>query len=175
MPSKINVYMLDEMRSRFAGVEHCIVVRYSGVTSAEMTDLRATIRKDKASMVVMKNTLAARAFQEMGRGDDFTQFLDGPVAVVYGDDPAAAVRSMTDWDKKKKKLQIVGGMVGGRAIAKEQVAYLATLPPLPVMRAMALGAVAAPLTSLLSVCNEVVRSFMRATEKLAEKKAEAGQ
>ena len=171
MPSKMNVYMLDEMRSRLSGVNHCIVVKYTGVTSSEMTDLRAAVRKGKANLVVLKNSLATRAFREMGRSDAFLKLLDGPVAVAYGDDPALLVRLMADWDKKKKKLQMLGGLVGGQAIAKEQVAGLANLPPLPVMQALALGAVAAPLTSFLGVCNEVVRSFMRVSEQLAEKKA----
>ena len=169
MPSKINVYMLDALRSRFTDVEYCVVVTYTGVTSAEMTDLRSAIRKDKGNLMVVKNTLASRAFRDLGRDEKFIAMLDGPVALAYGPDPASLVRAMADWDKKRKKLQIMGGMLGGQAIPKESVAALAMMPSLPQMRAIALGSIVAPLTTFLNVCNEVIRSFMRVTDEIAKK------
>jgi len=173
MPSKINVYMLEELQSQFADVQHCVVVAYTGVTSAEMTDLRAAIRKENGSLMVVKNTLASRAFRGLGRDEGFVALLDGPVALAYGKDTAGIVRAMTDWDKKKKKLAFRGGMLSGQAIAQAEVGRLASLPPMPVMQALALGAVAAPLTLFLGMCNEVIRSFMRVTEELAKKQEEA--
>jgi large subunit ribosomal protein L10 len=174
MPSKINVYMLDELRSRLADVEHCVVVTYTGLTSAEMTDLRAAVRKENGSLMVVKNTLATRALRDLGRDEKFIAMMDGPIAIAYSPEPGSLVRSMTEWDRKRKKLQIIGGMLGGQAIAKQAVAGLATMPALPQMRAIALGAITAPLTSFLSVCNEVIRSFMRVTDEIAKKQGSAG-
>ena len=173
MPSKINVYMLDELRSRFADVEHCVVVTYTGLTSAEMTDLRAAVRKENGSLVVVKNTLVSRALRELGRDEKFIAMLDGHIALAYSPDPSSLVRAMAEWDRKRKKLQILGGMLGGQAIPKQAVSSLATMPTRPQMQAMALAAIVAPLTSLLNVCNEVIRSFMRVTDEIAKKQGQA--
>jgi len=170
MPNKINAYMLDELRSRFNDVDNCVVVSYTGLTSAEMTDLRAAMRKDKGSLMVVKNTLASRAFKELGRDETFVAFLDGPVALAYGEDPGMLVRSMTDWDKKKKKLTFKGGMLGGHSIGQADVLSLVSMPSMHQMQGMAVGAIAAPLMSFLNVCNEVIRSFIRVADELAKKK-----
>ncbi|HUU70968.1 MAG TPA: 50S ribosomal protein L10 [Planctomycetota bacterium] len=169
MPNKINVYMLDELRSRFSDVENCVVVAYSGLTSAEMTDLRAAMRKDKGSLMVVKNTLASRAFKELGRDERFLVLLDGPIALAYGEDPGMLIRSMTDWDKKRKKLAFKGGMLGGRTIGEADVLNLAHMPSMPQMQGLAVWAIAAPITSFLNLCNEVIRSFIRVTDELARK------
>jgi len=174
MPSKLNMYIVNEIRSRFGDVDHCVILTYSGVTSSEMMSLRSAVRKERGRLTVVKNTLATRAFKDIGRDDAFVGMLNGPVALAYGEDPSAVVRALTDWNRKAKKLDLIGGMVGGRAISKAEVARLATLPPLPVMQGMALGAVAAPLTAFLGVCNEVIRSFLRVAEQLAAKQGEAG-
>jgi len=175
MPNKINVYMLDELRSRFSDVSNCVVVSYTGLTSAEMTDLRAAMRKDNGSLMVVKNTLASRALKELGRDEKFVAFLDGPVALAYGEDPGTLVRSIVDWDKKKKKLAFKGGMLAGRAIEQADVLNLVNMLSLPQMQGMAVGAIAAPLASFLNVCNEVMRGFIRVADELAKKKGgEAG-
>jgi len=175
MPSKLKTYMLDELRSRFEGVEHCVVVHFSGVSAPEMTQLRSAVRKENGSMMVVKNSIAARALRELGWDDRFVELLDGPVALAYGEDPATVARAIADWNKKTKKLKLRGGMVSGRAVDEEGVALLATLPPMPVMRAMALGTVAAPLTSFLGVCSEVVRGFVRVIDQLAKRGNNPGE
>jgi len=168
MPSKLKTYMLDELRSRFEDVEHCVVVNFSGVSALEMTELRAAVRKENGNLMVVKNSIATRAFRELGWGDEFIELLEGPVALAFGEDPATVVRVISDWDKKTKKLTFRGGRMGGRTIEQQAVVTLATLPALPVMRAIALGAVAAPLTSFMGVCTEVVRSFVRVVDQLSK-------
>jgi len=169
MPSKLNEYMFEEMQSRFGELNDCFVVQFEGVTSAEMTTLRTAVRKENGQLTVIKNSIARKAFEALGKDKTFTSLLDGPVALAYGEDPATIVKAVSDWNKKAKKLSFQGGLLGGRQIAAADVGVLAALPPLPVMQAMAIGSIAAPLTSLLGMCNEVMRSFLRVVDQLARK------
>jgi len=169
MPSKLKTHMLNELRSRFEHVENCVVMNFSGVSAMAMTELRSAVRKENGNVMVVKNSIATRAFHELGFAGEFIAMFDGPVILAYGDDPAAIVRTITDWDKTDHKLAVRGGMVNGRAIGQEAVGVLATLPPMPVMQAMAIGSVAAPLTSFLGLCKEVIRSFVRIVDGMGEK------
>ncbi|NQT19384.1 MAG: 50S ribosomal protein L10 [Planctomycetes bacterium] len=175
MPSKLKTYMLDELRLRFENVEHCVVVNFSGVTATEMTQLRTEIRKEDGSLMVVKNSIATRAFRDLGCDDEFVGLFDGPVALAFGEDPAPIVRAIADWDKKSKKLTFKGGIVGGKGVQQADIAELATLPPMPVMQAIALGAVAAPLSSFLRACKEVIQSFVRIADQLAQKESGADE
>jgi large subunit ribosomal protein L10 len=174
MPSKLKGYMLDELRSQFEDVEHCVVMNFSGVSASEMAELRTVVRRENGTLRVVKNSVISRALRELGRDEEFIEFFDGPVAVAYGEDAAGVVRALSDWNKKAKKLEFKGGIVGGRAIRQEAVTRLATLPPLPVMQAMALGAIAAPLTSLLTLGRELIQGFVRIVDQLARKQGGDG-
>ena len=168
MPSKLKSYMLDELHTRFDDIDNCIVMNFAGVAAKEMTSLRSLLRSENGSLVVVKNSLMRRAFRDIGREAEFTELFEGPVAVAYGDDPAAIARVLADWNKKAKKLAFRGGFVGSTTMGDTGVETLSKLPPLPVMQAMALGAIAAPLTSLLYVSKEVIQSFVRVVKKLSE-------
>lgn len=174
MPSKLKTYMLDELRSRFQDVEHCVVVSFSGVTATEMTELRSEVRKENGSLMVVKNSIATRAFRELGCDDEFISLFDGPVALAFGEDPAPIARAISEWDKKSKKLEFKGGIVGGKSVQQREVVLLATLPPMPVMQAIAIGSVAAPLTSFLTACKEVIQGFVRIADQLAKKEGGGG-
>jgi len=175
MPSKLNEYMFEEMQSRFGDINDCFVVQFTGITSAEMTTLRSAVRKENGRLTVIKNSIARKAFEASGKEETFTGLLDGPIAIAYGEDPASVVKAVTDWNRKAKKLEFRGGLLGGRSIAAADVIAIASLPPLPVMQAIALGAVAAPLTSFLGVCNEVMRSLLRVVDQLAQKEGKQEQ
>lgn len=169
MPSKLNKYIYEELQSRFESADHCVVMSFTGMSAAQMTTLRSLVRKEDGAIMVIKNSIAKRAFSGLGCDDAFVNMLEGSVAVAYGGDAAALIRTITDWNKKAKKIEFKGGMLQKRAINPAMVSHLATLPPLPVMQGMALGAIAAPLTSFLGVCNEIMRSFIRVVDQLAEK------
>jgi large subunit ribosomal protein L10 len=172
MPSKLKSLMLEDLRSRFEDVEHCVVFSFSSVTADEMTSLRFLIRDQNGSLMVVKNSIASLAFRELGY-DEFTDLLDGQVALAYGEDPASIAKAITDWNKKAKKLTMKGGLVGGSTVGEGQVQHLATLPPVDQMTAMAVGAIAAPLTSFMGVSKEVIQSFVRIVKQLSEQDGEA--
>jgi len=168
MPSKLKSYMLEELQRRFEDLDHCIVMNFSGVAAKEMGALRTALREENGNLMVVKNSLVRRALREIGRGEELTGLFEGPVAIAYGEDPAAVARVLSDWNRKAKKLTFKGGFVGSTLMNEQGVGQLAKLPPLPVMRATALGAVAAPLTSLLCASKEVIQSFVRVVKQLSE-------
>ena len=81
---------IETLKGVFAGSGAVVVTHYLGLTVAEMTDLRGRLRKEGASLKVVKNRLAQKALN--GAGDGATALFKGPVAIAYGPDAVSAAK-----------------------------------------------------------------------------------
>jgi large subunit ribosomal protein L10 len=115
--------------------------------------LRTRLLEQGARFTVVKNTLTRRAAEAAG-ADALLALLEGPTAIAFleGDgDPAAVAKALQETARETQVLAIRGGILQGRTVSSEEVAELATLPSLEVLRAQVLGAVTAPLTTLVAL------------------------
>jgi len=85
MSRKAKGLMQDELKRRFADVAECAVVSIRGIPGTENNQLRSELTDKDIRLTVVKNSLAARAFAELGR-DNMKELFDGPCALVYGGD-----------------------------------------------------------------------------------------
>ena len=68
----------------------------------------------------------------------------------------APARIMADYAKKlNDKFEIKGGFMDGAPVSLETINKLAAIPPLPILRAQALGTMLAPITGLAVVLNQI--------------------
>ena len=75
---------IETLKGVFNDAGAVVVTHYLGLTVAEMTDLRIRLRKEGASLKVVKNRLAQKALN--GAGDGAGALFKGPVAIAYGPD-----------------------------------------------------------------------------------------
>ena len=68
-----------------------VVTRNLGLTVAESTDLRAKMREVGATYQVAKNRLAKIALKDTDYAG-IEEYLNGPTALAYSEDPVAASR-----------------------------------------------------------------------------------
>ncbi len=126
----------------------CVVVTHqTGMTVAEVTDLRRKMRAAGASFKVTKNRLTRLALAGTkfeGLGNLFT----GPTAIAYSKDPVAAAKAIAEFAKGNDKLVILGGALGSNVLGVEGVQALATLPSLDELRGKIIGLIQAPATKL---------------------------
>ena len=127
-----------------------VVTHYSGLTVAEITDLRRAIRKSGASFKVTKNRLTRLALE----GTKFaalSALFTGPTAIAYSDDPVAAAKVCVEFAKKNEKLTVIGGSLGEVLLDADGVRTLAKLPSLDGLRGMLIGVLQAPATKVAAV------------------------
>lgn len=117
-----------------------------------ITDLRARFRKAGVEYVVVKNTLARRALEQLDL-PDIAGFFTGPTGVVIGrDDAVTAVKVLEEFAREHDQRPVVKvGVVDKREFSPEQVARLAKLPPRNQLLAELAGALQAPLAQALYV------------------------
>lgn len=141
---------IEDMNGHVAGAEIVLIAHYKGLTVAEMTELRGSIRKAGAGFKVTKNLLAKRAFA----GTKYEKVVDlfkGPTALAYANEPVAVAKALSEFAKKKDKLVLVGGAFGETILNKAQIQELANLPSLDELRAKILALLNTPATRIAGV------------------------
>ena len=142
--------LVTSLNGVFANSAAVIVTHYSGLTVAEISDLRRQMAEAGASFKVSKNRLAKLALEgtpAAGISDLFT----GPTAIAYSDDPVAPAKVAVKFAKDNEKLVILGGSMGETVLDPNGVKALADLPSLDELRGKIVGLLQAPATKIAGV------------------------
>jgi large subunit ribosomal protein L10 len=105
-----------------------VVAHYSGLTVAQMQDLRKQMKQAGATVKVAKNRLAKIALD----GTDVAaigSLLTGPTLLAYSSDPVAAPKVAVSFAKGNEKFVILGGAMGKTSLNQDGVKALATFRP----------------------------------------------
>jgi len=169
MSKRLKRLMCQELAARYAEVADCVVVDYSGLSAVEADDLRGALRENGARMEVVRNRLATRAFDAIGLGE-LNPLIEGPSAVVHGEDIAAVCRTLTRWAREHQKLAIRGGALERRRIGPDEVQRLASIPSVEVLRQQMAGLILSPVTGLARAVQGLHRRIAVALEAIRQKK-----
>ncbi len=164
-----------DLTERLRNSETLIVADYRGLTMPQIDALRSRLLEQGVRFTVVKNTLTRRAAQEAG-ADALLTLLDGPTAIAFlesGGDPAAVAKALQDAARETQVLAVRGGVLEGRVISSDDVAELAKLPPVDILRSQVLGAVIAPLTTIVGLFTAPVRDLVGLIDARIEQLAES--
>jgi large subunit ribosomal protein L10 len=128
MSKTVKAIIEKELKSRFEGVSECLVVSIRGLKGDENNELRNDLLKQKISLNVVKNSLASRAFGELGM-ESMRELLSGPCAVVFGGDSIVDVaKSLVEWSKKLDQLEVKGSYLDGKVLDGKATISLSKMP-----------------------------------------------
>jgi large subunit ribosomal protein L10 len=145
--------VVAELTERLRTTDTLIVADYRGLTMTQIDDLRSKLLESGARFAVVKNTLTRRAAEAAG-ADALLALLDGPTAIAFLEsdgDPVAVAKALSDAARSTRVLAVRGGILEGRPIESAEVESLAKLPPMDVLRGQVLGAVTAPLMTIVGL------------------------
>jgi large subunit ribosomal protein L10 len=154
--------IVAELAERLKSTQTLFVADYRGLSVPEIDDLRTKLIEHGARFTVVKNTLTRRAAEAAG-SEALLALLDGPTAIAFIEadgDMVAVAKALADSARTTKVLAIRGGILDGEPIGEEEVKNLATLPPLDVLRGQVLGAITAPLTTIVGLISAPVRDLL---------------
>jgi large subunit ribosomal protein L10 len=138
------------MKEVFENTSCLIVTHYSGLTVAEVSELRGQMREAGATFKVTKNRLTKLALADTPYAE-LTDLFAGPTAIAYSDDPVAPAKVAVKFAKSNDKLIVLGGGMGTEVLDKGGVEALATLPSLDELRGKLVGLIQAPATKIAGV------------------------
>lgn len=165
---------VKKLESDFAATENAFLISLTGLTVAQVTDLRRQIRGTSSSCKVVKNTLAGIAGASTPL-KDFTKDLRGPVAIAYTrqKDPAQLAKVIHQFAKANPKMGVHAGFVQGKIVEAAKIAEISTLPGRHELLGKLAFLLAQPLSRLATVLAAPMRTLGSVMEQTRQKKESA--
>lgn len=156
------------LHEAFGAAQLVVVTHQTGMTVAEVTNLRGQMREAGASFTVTKNRLAKIALE----ATPFEQLADlftGPTAIAVSSDPVAAARIAVGYSEKNPKLTVLGGAMGAQRLGAAEIIALAKLPSLDELRGKIVGVIQTPATRIAGVLQAPGGQMARVLKAYADK------
>jgi large subunit ribosomal protein L10 len=170
--------VVAELTERLRTSETLLVADYRGLTNSQITELRTKLIAAGARFSVVKNTLTRRAAEAAG-ADALLALLEGPTAIAFLEadgDPVAVAKALGDVARDTRVLELRGGVMQGATISAGQVEELAKLPPVDVLRGQVLGAITAPVTTIVGLFNAPLQDLVGLIDaRIAQLEADGGE
>lgn len=145
-----------------------VVAHYSGLTVAQMNDLRSRMRTAGGTVKVAKNRLAKIALQGT-ESEGISDLFVGQTLIAYSEDPVTAPKIAVEFSKTNDKLVVLGGSMGSTNLDANGVKALAELPSLDELRAKLVGMIQTPATRIAQVVNAPAGQLARVFGAYAKK------
>ncbi|MEW6570854.1 MAG: 50S ribosomal protein L10 [Nitrospirota bacterium] len=162
--------VINELRANFVKAKAVIFTNYRGLTVAELSELRRSLRDGNFEYRIIKNTLAKIASEGtplFGVKESFR----GPVGIAISySDPIITVKKILDYSRKNDKLKVDGAVIEGAFCAPEELKAVAEIPSRQVLLSMLAGGLQAPISKFACALNATLSKFVHALEALKQKK-----
>jgi len=166
------VQILTTLEEEFKTSGSVAFVAYRGVSVADITGLRRSLREKGVSFVIAKKTLIKLAAKNAGMKEIPVESLEGPVAVAFShEDELAGPQLIHKFSKEHAEVDLLGGIFDNDLLEKKQIQVLAQLPDRKALIGQVVGLFAAPLRGVAGVGSALVSGFVRALSEAQKKKA----
>jgi large subunit ribosomal protein L10 len=159
--------VVAELSEKLDGAVAFYLTDFTGLDVEKMTDLRARMRAEGVEYLVVKNTLALRAIEDLDI-PDIGEFFTGPTGLAIGtDDPVTAAKVLDTFAKENDaKPSVKVGVVERRQVSADEVGRLAKLPPREELLSELAGAMQAPLAVLVLLMQGKMQEMLGLLEAL---------
>lgn len=166
-----------ELKDRFSRATCVYVADYRGVSVESVNQLRRRVRREGGGDYeyrVTKNSVLRRA-AEGSVVAGIAEYFTGPtaVAISYGD-AAGLAKILEEFAKDHEVFELKGGLLNGAVVGRKEIATLATLPSLDVLRGRLAGLLLAPATKLARLLNEPAAQLARLLDARSKQGDTAG-
>ena len=157
--------ILKDLTDKFSRAKAAILVDFNKLSVTKTMELRRLLKQIGAEYKVAKKTLINRILKSGDYKGVNLDDLKTQVGVVFSyDDPVPAANSIFKFSKISSRggneaLKILGGFLGFNWQEREKIIALAQLPSREVLISRVVGAVAAPLSGLVTVLSGNIRNL----------------
>jgi len=164
--------LVAELVEKVEKAKGIVFTQYQGLTHLQLEALKKALKKEDAEFVAAKNTLILRSLEgKMDVTSEKEKFTQPTAALFIYNDIIAPLKQLTKTIKEFKLPVIKFGILEGKIISDKDVIKLASLAPLPVLRAQLLGQMKAPISGLHRSLNWNLQKFVLTLNAIKEKKA----
>jgi large subunit ribosomal protein L10 len=147
------------------------IVKYSGVSSPDLTSLRQALKTTRATFFVVKNSIARRALKNSGL-ETLVATIEGPCGLVFiKEEPVDVSKALFTFSKDHEQLKLEGGVLGEKILEKKDIESMAKLPSKEVLRARLVMTLKSPISGLVFVLKGNLRKLVYCLDQIKQKKA----
>jgi large subunit ribosomal protein L10 len=180
MSKYVKNLIAENLRQRLSNVNDALLVNMIGLSANVNTRLRGELAGKNVNVIVVKNSLAARATSGTPLESMF-QGLTGTSAICWGGEDIVSLAkeiSRLARDEKNKPFEARGGVMDGERLSADQVAQVATWPSRMEQLSMLMGQILSPganLASQLESAGAALASQIEQKSEGAEEEAKSGE
>jgi large subunit ribosomal protein L10 len=146
---------VDALKGRFASAKSAVVLEFKGLTAGKDTILRRSLRENRASYRVSKNTLLRLAVKETGF-ESLAAHFSGPTAVATSDgDVVGLAKAVHGFLKENPTVTFKGAILDGRPTSAKDFQVIAELPGRDVLIGKLLYLVQYPISGLAVALDQI--------------------
>ncbi|MDK1347963.1 50S ribosomal protein L10 [Streptomyces sp. 378] len=170
-PDKVDA--VEEMREKFRNSNAAVVTAYTGLTVAQLQQLRRSLGEN-AQYRVAKNTLTKIAANEAGITTLDDLFAGSSAVAFVTGDPVEAAKGLRDFAKDNPSLVIKGGVLDGKAMSADEIKKLADLESREVLLSKLAGAFKGKQSQTAQLFQALPSKLVRTVDALRAKQDEQG-
>jgi len=170
MSKYVKNLVTDSLRERLQNVHDALLVNVVGIDANANTKLRAELREKNIQLVVVKNSMAARATEGTPLAMLF-EGLSGTAAICWGsEDVVSLAKEITRLasDKDFAPFETRAGVMDGEQLTAFEVEQISKWPSRTEQLSILLGQILSPGAMLASQLNSVGGALASQVEQCAE-------
>ena len=150
--------------------ESVFVIKYSGLSSPDITSLRMSLKGSGARLFVVKNSVARRSLKDAGL-DGLIKSIDGPCGLVFiKEEAVGASKALYNFAKDHDKLKLEGGYLKDKVLETNDIVALAKLPSREVLLTQLVMTLNSPIRGLVVTLHRTLGKFVICLDKIRQKK-----
>ncbi len=170
MSKVLKKLIVDELVTNYKGNKNLVIANFKGIDAQKTNAMRSDLGGKSIKLRVVKNSLAAIAFKEVGVSG-LGEMLVAPTLVMSSEgDSVELAKNLEKCAKEVDGLDIVGGWMDGEVMSSENISTLAAIPSREVVLTQIAFAIKAPMVQLACVFNATARDLCNVLNAIKEKK-----
>lgn len=160
----------DNIKKRLKESDSIFIIKYSQLSSPDLTTLRQALRNTNATLFVAKNSIARRALKD-AKLEDMIKCVEGPCGFVFAKgEPVDATRALYNFYREHEQLKLACGLLQDKFLNTEDIETLARLPSKEVLRAQVVMTLKSPISGLVYVLKQTLTKFVYCLDQIKSKK-----
>ena len=149
--------IVEKISESFKESASMTIVEYRGLTVAEISELKKSLKAAGSTFTVYKNTLVTRASEKLGYSE-LNQYLSGSNAFVFSKEINAGPKVLAKFAKRNELLVIKAGIAEGKVMDAQGMKTIASLPDKNGLLSMFLSCLNAPIQKFAATVKAVADS-----------------
>ena len=150
-----------------------LLVSFSGLSVPEMQQLRIELKAAGCRMMVVKNTLLEKAYQNVSY-DEMCKDISGPIFIIWSkeSDEIGIVKNLFSFKKKAGKIDIKAGVLGKKIFTSADLEMIGKLPGRKEIEANIVWNLKAPIVRIINSLRYPVTRVVQDFKQIAETRKE---